>query len=128
MAKCEGVSKANATCLFITVGTTVPETVTRHIYGILANNQKATWNTLDLYHVPESATGTQYLFKDLPFVKSGSGADDGLINLSYPENPEPLSPFMMAEGGSKIYASSATSSLYVTVLYWDDILTGIEKA
>lgn len=117
-----------ATCAFITVGTTVPETVYRHVYGIIAQNEAATWNNIHVYHVPESATGTQYLLK---FGHLGRGGDSGntpKANLIIPASPDPLKPLIALEGGSKLYLSAATASVHITVLYWDDVLTGTEKA
>jgi hypothetical protein len=117
------------TCLFITVGTTVPETVTRHVYGLILSNVAATFNNARVYHVPESATGTQYLIKGMHFQRAGdSGSTAGPRTIFYPPNPDPLKPIMALEGGSKLYGSAATASMRFTVLYWDDILTGIEKA
>jgi hypothetical protein len=116
-----------ATCLFCNVGTTVPETVTRHIYGLIMSNVAATFNNVRVFHVPDGQTGTQYLIRDAHLSRGGdSGSTAGPRTLFYPPNPDPLKPIIALEGGSKLYASSATASMRVTVLYWDDILTGIE--
>lgn len=117
------------TCLFLTVGTTVPETVTRHVYGLVLSNTAATFNNARIYHVPESATGTQYIIKGAHFPRAGdSGSTMGPRTIFYPPNPDPLKPIMALEGGSKLYGSAATASMRFSVLYWDDILTGVEKA
>jgi len=128
LSKGGGTAHANATCAFINVGTTVPETVMRHIYGVRLENGAATYNNVHVYHVPDGETGTQYFFKFQHLYRSGDASNDGAKNsqVTIPENPDPLKPFLVLEGGSKLYGSSATASVYLTVMYWDDILTGIE--
>jgi hypothetical protein len=125
LAAAGGTAHANATCVFINVGTTVPETVMRHVYGINVTNAAATFNNVHVYHVPDGGTGTQYFFKFLHLYR-GEDAIATKANLQVPLDPNPLAPIFVLEGGSKLYASSATASLFITVSYWDDILTGIE--
>ncbi len=120
-----GGAAGDATCLFLNVGTTVPETVTRHVYGLIVANTAATINSVNVYHVPDGATGTQYLMKEAQ-MDQREGAGPSGANIFYPENPDPLKPIFPLEGGSKLYGLAATASLRVTVLYWDDILTGVE--
>jgi len=126
LVKAGGTAHANATSLFLTVGTTVPETVMRHVYGIIASNEAATYNNLHVYHVPDGATGTQYFSKYLHLGRGGDSGNTPRANMVIPASPDPLKPLFALEGGSKLYASSATASVHITVLYWDDILTGIE--
>jgi len=115
-----------ATCVFINAGTTVPETVMRHVYGIIASNEAATFNNLHVFHVPDGATGTQYFMKFHHVTRGGDSAHGQKGNVHIPASPDPFKPLFVLEGGSKLYASSATASMTITVMYWDDILTGIE--
>jgi hypothetical protein len=115
-----------ATCLFLTVGTTVPENVYRHVYGIIAANRAATLNYVSVFELPDGGKGTQYLMYQVPLADKNSGAQ--AANAFYPRNPDPMKPIMALEGGSKLYVRGATASVAVGVLYWDDILTGIESA
>lgn len=120
-----GNAALDATSLFLTVGTTVPENVYRHVYGLILNSTGAAQaqNQCDVYHVPDGAKGTQYFLKD--FDVAPGGGHGGII---IPDHPDPLTPLFPLEGGSKLYAMAGTASVRVTVLYWDDILTGVESA
>jgi hypothetical protein len=119
-----------ATCLFLTVGTTVPENVYRHIYGIVAANRCATLNNFSIYHLPDGGKGTQYLIRQAALSDRRSSPTGNLDGgkLVYPDDPNPLAPILALEGGSKLYGVGATASLSISVLYWDDVLTGIESA
>lgn len=114
------------TCLFLNVGTTVPETVMRHVYGLILSNQAATFNTVHVFHVPDGAVGTQYYLKWTHLGRGGDSGNTPKAVFKIPENPDPIKPLFVLEGGSKLYGSSGTASVSVTVMYWDDILTGIE--
>jgi len=115
-----------ATCLFHNVGTTVPETVTRHVYGLIVQNQAATFNNVHVFHVPDGATGTQWFLKWTHLGAAGDHHAYPNAVFKIPETPDPMKPLFPLEGGSKLFGSSATASVSITVMYWDDILTGIE--
>jgi hypothetical protein len=117
---------AAATGVFSNVGTTVPETVMRHVYGLIGSNRAATFNNVHIFHVPEGATGTQWYTRFYHVTRGGDNAYGEQANFVIPANPDPLKPLFVLEGGSKLYASAATASFYLTVMYWDDILTGVE--
>jgi hypothetical protein len=115
-----------STCLFTNVGTTVPETVFRHVYGLILSNEAATYNNVHMYHVPDGATGTQYFLKFFHLGRGGDSGNTPRAQVTIPNDPDPLKPLFALEGGSKLYANAATASMHVTVMYWDDILTGVE--
>lgn len=122
-----GGAAGDATSLFLTVGTTVPESVYRHVYGIVLQNTAATYNWVHVYHVPDNAQGTQYILKNAHLERGGDSPYGGKSYRAYPENPDPLKPIYPVEGGGKLWALAATASARVTILYWDDVLTGIES-
>ncbi len=100
-----GANTGDTTCVFHNVGTTVPESVMRHIYGFIVTNTAATYNTVGLRYVPDGATGTQWFIRNAHMVRAGDKASvHGSRTLFIPPNPDPLKPIMAMEGGSKLFA------------------------